>query len=397
MAKRLNGEGTIYYLKTRKRWIAAIMVNGEKVVKYCASSEEAKEELQALRTKYNLITYSGSLTLIDWSNEWLYSIKANDVSPKTLQSYAEHIKTCIQPYPISKMRLSEIKRLDMVRHFNTLANKGISKSKFTKLKSILHSLFKDALDLIPKNPMIGVQTPKNARETKRVYSNGNENINAFTQEEQNKLLKELTKEADFKNMILNNVIIFGLGTGMRLGEVLPLNYKKDFNEDYTEVYVRKNLQRIPIYEDKKIIRYELQEVQPKTDGSIRTVPLPAVLTLMIKKQILEIKKNSLSDRYFNNQELLFPNELGGYLDRKRPARLLKTIEERLNLPMVNYHGLRHTYATRLLEAGENIQAISSLLGHYDVSITMQIYTHILEKEKRKAITKLDKIMSLESI
>lgn len=118
--------------------------------------------------------------------------------------------------------------------------------------------------------------------------------------------------------------------------------------------------------------------------------MPAKMKALIDQRIREIKA---MEQPYKDQGLLFPDEIGSPMDDKRPLRRLKAIERAHGLPNINIHGLRHTYATRLLELGEPIQSISKLLGHANVELTQGIYAHVMDSLKEDAIGALDDILS----
>ena len=391
MGRRLNGEGSIYFWEDRKKWVASVIVDGKKIIMTSNTSEEAPDNLMKLRRKYGLIKYSGDMTLSTWIDEWLFTVKSGSVSTKTLQAYQGLLTKYVKPYRIAKMKLSEIGKMDIVRLFNQLHQAGASKQIIGKVKTRLFSCFLDASDMIERNPVDGVKIPANAVDNVR----SEEKSKAFTKSEQKALIHEIINpKNDFIQIVINFLILFGLGTGLRLGEMLALHYDRDFNDDFSEVYVKYNLQNMPIYTEKEITGYELKEVAPKSKAGVRTVPIPKTLQAKIRQHVLEIKKNSLRDPYFKSVGLLFPNELGNYMNKNRPQRHLRSLVNRLKLSSVNIHGLRHSYATRLLEAGENIQVISSLLGHSDTKVTMDVYAHVLDDLKKETAQKIDDILAL---
>lgn len=85
------------------------------------------------------------------------------------------------------------------------------------------------------------------------------------------------------------------------------------------------------------------------------------------------------------------DKLGYPVDDKRPKRKLKIILNKLNIDPLNFHGLRHTYATRLFEAGVPPKTVQALMGHANIDVTMDIYTHVMEDTKLEAIEKLNNI------
>lgn len=390
MKKRLNGEGSIYYEKSRKKWCATITIDGKKIIIRSATSEEAPDNLQKLRKKYGLIKYSGDMILSDWIDEWLFTVKSGSVSTKTLQSYQGLMKNHVKPHQLSSMKLSEITKMDVVKLFNQLLQAGASKQIIGKVKTRLYSCFSDASDMIERNPVEGVKIPAKAKDAARVKA-----VKAFTKAEQATLVIDLLQPKEkFVWDVMDFLILFALGTGMRLGELLALHYDRDFEDEYAAVHVDYNLQKMPVYTDTEVKAYKLEELPPKSKAGIRIIEIPESLRPKIKQHVLEIKKLSLKDPYFENHGLFFPDELGGYIERKRPQYHLKAAEKRLGLSSVNVHGLRHSYATRLLELGESIQVISTLLGHSTVEVTQEVYLHVLKDLKLETAKKVDQILGI---
>ena len=137
------------------------------------------------------------------------------------------------------------------------------------------------------------------------------------------------------------------------------------------------------------------EQLPKTKHSIRTVPIPINIISRLKDHRLEQNKNrlKLGEAYFNN-DYVFANDLGYVLDDKKPGRNLNSILKKLGIEPMKFHALRHTYATRLFEADVPPKTVQVLMGHSDISITLDIYTHVMEDTKLEAVEKLNEIFAL---
>jgi site-specific recombinase XerD len=137
------------------------------------------------------------------------------------------------------------------------------------------------------------------------------------------------------------------------------------------------------------------EQEPKTKYSSRTVPIPENIFLRLKdyKKEQNIQKLKIGDVYQNN-DYIFCNEIGFHIDDKKPGRNLKSILNKINIEPIKFHALRHTYATRLFEAGVSPKTVQVLMGHSDISITMDIYTHVMEDVKIDAVEQLNDIFVL---
>lgn len=110
----------------------------------------------------------------------------------------------------------------------------------------------------------------------------------------------------------------------------------------------------------------------------RTIPIPKIILLPLK----ELKLKSCSQYVFSTKN-------GTHLNQGNINRGHKAICKKAGLNPVPFHALRHTYATRMLEAGENFKTLQTLLGHAQLSTTMDIYTHILSETLQSSATKLD--------
>ena len=383
--KRKDGEGSISWSESRQRFIVAVSVEGNRIKKEVKEEADAVKMLQSLRRKYGLVKYGGQMSLSDWYQEWLFEIKAQSLKPRSIADYKNVFEKHIKEYPIAKMSIAEITKTDITRHFNRLAKDGKSLQTIKKVKLRMSGCFTAADDYIEKNPVKFATLPK-AKDNHRIYTSKAEKFavlgeNVYSKEEQTKLINALGSDwyVDF-------LLLFILGSGLRIGEALALNYI-DIKDG--KVHINKAVQRTPIIVDREVVRYERLVDTPKTVNSIRTVPLPNILIEGVQKRIREIKAQ---DELFTDNGLLFPNEFGDYLNDRRVLRRLKALQSGLKLPNSNVHGLRHSYATRLLEAGKPIQTISKLLGHANVELTQGIYAHVMDSLKDDAVEILDSIL-----
>ncbi len=385
MKTRLDGEGTISWNAARQRYIVAVSVDGKRPSVSCKTETEAVKALQELRRRYGLIKYSGSMRFGDWYEEWLFEVKAHSLKPRSIADYKNVFDKHIKEYPIANMALAEITKMDVTKHFNALAKDGKSIQTIKKVKLRMSAAFNSADDYIEKNPVTHATLPR-AKDNTRVYHRKMEIVNldnVFSKEQQQKLIKALGDDwyCDF-------LLFFIMGSGLRIGEALALNYNDI--QDGT-VRINKAVQRTPVIVDRKVTGYVRQTDTPKTENSIRTIPIPPLLVDGVNKRIAEIKAEDPD--LFTDNGLLFPNEFGGYLNDRRVLRRLNALEIALKLPKVNVHGLRHSYATRLLEAGKPIQTISKLLGHANVELTQGIYAHVMDTLKEDAVGVLDSILA----
>ena len=227
--------------------------------------------------------------------------------------------------------------------------------------------------------------PKEDEKTKLSKQN---KIVPFTLDDQKVFIEAI------KGHHLEMLFLTALYTGLRQGELFALTWDDiNFEENYIDV--NKTYKYIAdVSREGRSNGYSSIQT-PKTSKSIRKVPIPKFLvkTLLQYRNEQRLDKIRCANLYVDNN-LVFCNKLGAYLVDSTVGRQYKNILIKSNISDRKFHDLRHTYATRLFELGEEPKTVQELLGHSTVAITLNTYTHVLESVKEKAISKLDKLQSI---
>ena len=378
--KRANGEGSInkYIVNgINKGWRASISAsrdeNGKSIRKqfYGKTQKEVKEKLEEFKKQMNLGTLPSDdkLTLEQWYYTWLFDYRIKDLKPKSFEKYEGIYRNYIKDTSLGRIKLKDLRATHLQQHFNKLLdveNKPVStiKGLNTRLKPCLAEAEKQGY--IQKNYCKMVTLPKD---------NTTKEIKVLTPDNQRSFISAI------KGHELEVLFLMALSTGLRLGEILGLKWSDiDFNTG--TLTVNRTLQRVTeISRDGKRESKVIEQL-PKTKNSIRSIPIPKNILSRVKDHRLEQNKSrlKLGEAYCNN-DYIFCNGAGYPIDDKRPARNLKSILTKLNIEPIKFHGLRHTYATRLFEANVPPKTVQVLMGHYDISITLDIYTHVMEDTK----------------
>ncbi|MDE7384848.1 MAG: site-specific integrase [Anaeroplasmataceae bacterium] len=260
--------------------------------------------------------------------------------------------TLLQDYVIEKLRRG-----------NLVTHKPLATNTVSSIVSVLKQAFHLAmnLDYIMKDPTSTIKLPPSKEKE----------VNALTREEQ-KTIEEYCLKNN-KNNYLG--IIICLYTGIRLGELLALTWEDiDFNKKY--LYIKKTSYTLRIDKKKDFI-----VESPKTKKSNRVIPLPDKLI-----NLLTIYKNKSSCKYLIHTRGKTMVEARSY------QRTFESILKKCKIKHYNFHCLRHTFATRALELGMDIKTLSEILGHTNVSITLNRYAHSLLEYKIQEMNKIVQIL-----
>lgn len=385
MGKRANGEGSIskfYVNGVQKGWRASIRIEtGTEKRKqfYGKTQAEVKQKLEDYKRKMSMgILNEEKITLQDWFYTWLFEYRKQDLKAKSFDRYYNIYNKYIANSTIGKIRLCNLKTTHLQIYYNELEKNGVAPSTIkqinTKLKTCLEEAWRQ--QYIQQNWCKLVKLPKVEK---------SDEVRVLTESEQIRFLEAI------KGHELEMLFIVALGTGLRRGELLGLKWS-DINFKTKELTVNRSLQKIPIHKDDKIVRYEIIEQTPKTKNSVRTIPIPEPIIKKLKKH--KKKQNEMIlciGEEYNNKDYVLCNPLGKPFEEKRPNRNLKSILKKLDIEPMKFHALRHTYATRLFEAGVPPKTVQKLMGHSDIQTTMNIYTHVMKGEKIEAVEKLNNL------
>ena len=366
--RRIKGEGSIFFIENKKLWCCAITV-GYDVEKgtqkrkrlYSKTKSALIEKKKEFERNNNLVDKS-SITFEQNFYRYLYLIKKPELKEKSWERYEGLYKNYISKAPFVYKKLSDLTYTDIKIWYN---ESEISASSLEVINRLIKASLKTAIkDKIITDNVLDDVTMK--------YKPDEQKYNVLSLEEQKKLIEYLSN-CTLKQEPLKYLFLFTLSTGLRLGEALALE-KDDIKEN--AVKINKSVQRIKVDG-----HYKQVLTTPKTKSSIREVPLP-------QKTIDMIKSMPKSE-----SKLLFPDEKsGGFIFTNRPLKRIIGLCNKLEITQITFHGLRHTYATRLFELGVQIKTVQKLMGHTDIQTTMNIYTHVMKNVIDDAVQNLNTIL-----
>lgn len=343
---------------------------------YGKTYNETKEKL--FQAKQNHVSTSsqpkGALKLNQLLTMWMDANKIR-LKRSTLYKYQymidKHINKQIGDIPLSSLSSTVI---------NQFINEKLTKGRLDESAGLAPSYVRTIIHII--NAAIEYAVSENMCEPLRSRiikpSINKDELAILTLEEQHKLEAYLFQDMD--NTKLG--ILLSLYMGLRIGEVCALSWEDvDFRDNV--IYVRHTVARISVIDSYTGISSKLIIDSPKTKNSMREIPIPSLLSNHLKKIWSQSNSNFVIS---GNSTFMNP--------RTYEYRYHKILKE-CGINEINYHTLRHTFATRCVEAGVDIKSLSEILGHASVSITLGTYIHSSMDMKRHQIEKLSTLTRCE--
>ena len=390
--RRDKGDGSIRQRPDGKwegRFSYTDNVTGKRVNKsiYAPTQPEAKRKLKELiknaeETQNNdeYVTQS-NIKLGDWLDTWMRVYKKNSIRPTTYSSYTQSINSHIKP-ALGNIELQKLRPEHIQTMLNDLSKGSIKKIALapwtvTKAKNIMSGAMEQAMRnrIIPYNPVKATVSPK--LEQKEIC--------VMTEDEQKQFMSAL------KGHRLEALFLLTLATGMRRGEVMALTWDCIDYENMS-ISVKGSITRV---KDPDTGVTELRYSEPKTKSGRRHIPiLPSMLHILhAHKERQDIEKAAAGSAW-NPKNLVFCSNVGTVLEPRRINTTMQKITGAAGLPHFTFHSLRHTFATRMLEANVSPKVVQDILGHADVTLTLNTYSHVIGTTAHDQMAKIDGLFNI---
>ena len=389
--KKTNGEGSIYYSESKKLYEGKITIgfdaNGKQLRKsvYAKKKTDVVQKLNKLKSDLlnNDFTQNNDTTIYEIAKQYINNqYEANQVSASTLlrnkNTLAIIYKLDLAHIPIQKVTNSQLSN-------ELLKIKDYSNSIISKIYGMLSTAYNQAVinNIVKTNPFLikgAILRVKSNKDDKKV--------DALTIDEQKAFISELEKSNDE----YKDIFYIAMYTGARIGEILGL-----FGSNI-------NLKTNYIIIDKTLTKNENDEPivgkTTKTYAGTREIPITKHLIPVISKYASD--KNEWI--FTKNNEIIAPATINSHFKKicknanirvlinsnKKVYREAGISNVNLKTSSVNTHMLRHTFATRCIEAGVSAVALSRILVHKDIQTTLNTYTSVFNKFKEDELSKINK-------
>jgi integrase len=304
----------------------------------------------------------------DYLEQWFLT-KKNSLGTQTAKVYQTYLKSRIIP-SLGHSNLAKLSALQIQSYINKLNDEGLSSSTIKKIYEIIRNSLEHAVDFefVPKNVASKVKLPKLVKSQMMVWN----------QSEVNTFLKEAKEDPMYI------VFLIALTTGMRQGEILGLRWQ---DIDFSNGII--NIRQTLSHDGKSIIS------GAKTQSSIRRLNLSESSLTEIRARKLIVSKEKLSmGPIYQNFDLVACTQHGTPLNPANVRRTFKRLVKKAVVPEIRFHDLRHTHATMLLSNGVNIKVISERLGHSNIKVTLDTYSHVLPTMQAEVARMLDEIITI---
>ena len=356
------------------------------------NKKDAEVELAKFVTEVQngLIIDGKSLKFSEFTEIWKRDYGSKELAPSTYKRYCRMLETRLLPY-FGHFYINKIKPTDIMKFYDLLekdtqlvrkkGNNGSKTKKPLSGKTILehHRLLRAMLhkavywQLIVANPAERIQPPKARKPKRKSYD-----------DEQTKILLENLELLPSEDTKYKVAIILTVFTGVRLGELMGLEWADvDFKNGIISI------NRSSQYLSDMGVFTKV----PKTESSIREIAIPEfIISLLEEYKLWYEEQKSIYDELWMNSDRLFVQADGKPMHPSTISKWFVKYVGQIGLPVINFHGLRHTNASLLVAQNIDIAVISARLGHAQISTTLDFYVHPLLSHNRKAGYALENLL-----
>lgn len=305
------------------------------------------------------------VTIKDVSTEWL-NMKRLTVKQSTYSRYYHVVKTEILP-ELGKIALNDLNSSTV----NAFTSRKLNGSEENERKPLASKTVRDICTILKSIIKYGENEYRTGplAENTVLPKNRRESIETLNEKELRRFTEYLWKHQE---KVRYAGLLLCLYSGMRIGEICALRWE-DIDLEERVIHVTHTIQRIIVPDETSIKRTQIIMDEPKTMSSLRIIPMSNQIYPMMKNLYSTAEDSSF---FLTNSEK--------FIEPRNYQYFFKRVLKKAEVRNVNFHILRHTFATRCVEVGMDVKTLSEILGHSNTNITLTYYVHSsLETKKRQ--------------
>jgi len=374
MAKRRgHGEGSISFVDAKKLWKARVTLDtGKRKTRYFKNQKDAKDWVLSIRgaARDGLLIEADKITVAEFLVQYLTDYAQHAVRPSTFQSYSNLIRLHIKP-ELGGIRLVQLRPDHLQALYALKLSAGLSDRTVQYIHGLLHRSLNKALrwGLVTRNVANHADAPSNKKKT----------MNTWDRVQVRRFLESVKRDR------LSALYQLACGTGMRQGELLALQWQ-DVDLVGGTLKVVRSVQTVQ--------GHGLVYSAPKSDKSRRLIMLPKFVVEALKRH--QVTQDALRELdAWEEKGLVFTTGTGNALLPRNLVRHFKAKIAAAGVPNIRFHDMRHTAASLLLEQNTHPKVVQELLGHSQINLTLDTYSHVIPTLQKEAARTMDRIFAAD--
>jgi integrase len=377
---RRRGSGSVFRRPERKgkQWVAQIILDdGRTRQRYFNTQAEADVALNEMlyEQRKGMLATGPQQTVKQFMEYWLEEVHRPTLRISSYVRYRGILDKDILP-ELGHLKLQELTIQHVEAFYARKSKEGKSANTIKVIHAVLHMALAHAtyLNLLTRN--VSEIARKSLPRQKRYE------YHTLTREEAQKLLEQVQGHR------LEALLILAITTAMRRGELVALRWRDvHLQERYLQVR----------HSARHVVGYGLQITEPKTEAGRRKIMLtPFLIEVLTQHRSIQEAERRAAGAAWKEHDLVFCGPDGAYLNPNHPLLWLQRLLKKAGLPPMRFHDLRHSAATLLLAMGVHIKVVQELLGHSNITTTLNIYSHVLPSLHQDAMDRLSNLFDQES-
>lgn len=357
MGRRARGEGSVYPRRSDGLWVGALsMPDGTRKVFYGKKQLEVLEKLAQAKSdlRRGQLAVGSNTTVQEYLEDWLENIHKPTIRLSTYLDYRKVLKNYLVP-GLGKVKLHKLAPQQVQVFYTRKINEGLAPKTVRNMHGVLHKALDIAVKwgILPRNVCDAVTPPRVPRKEQTV----------LTKDQAHTLLEEL------KAHRLEALLTLAITSGMREGELLTLRWQ-DINLEDCSLQVKRAVSYLK--------GYGYVESEPKTTKGRRSIKLPIfVVDILIRHKIQQEAQRREVGSAWIEKDLVFTNAQGYFYSASTLRKVFRRFLVSIGLPHMRFHDLRHSAATILLAMNVHPKVVQEILGHSQIAVTLDVYSHAL--------------------